>query len=66
MEGKKCTVILTNDVYKAMDIAFGVAFAKQEKEVVKTKPQQICYALELLRKLVEQGHVNQTLLTKLK
>jgi hypothetical protein len=49
-----------------MDIAFGVAFAKQEKEVVKTKPQQICYALELLRKLVEQGHVNQTLLTKLK
>ena len=40
MEGKKCTVILTNDVYKAMDIAFGVAFAKQEKEVVKTKQKQ--------------------------
>lgn len=66
MVGKKSTIVLSEEVYKAMDIAFAVGFAKQEKDSVKTKPQQICYALDLLRKLVEQNKVDQVMLMNLK
>jgi hypothetical protein len=49
-----------------MDIAFAIGFQKQEKERVKTKPQQIAYALELLVKLHKQNKIDNVLLIGLK
>lgn len=63
---KRCTILLTPEVTKAMDIAFAIGFQKQEKERVKTKPQQIAYALELLVKLHKQNKIDNVLLINLK
>lgn len=63
---KRSTILLTPEVTEAMDIAFAIGFQKQEKERVKTKPQQIAYALELLVKLHKQKKVDNVLLINLK
>lgn len=63
---KRCTILLTSEVTEAMDIAFAIGFQKQEKERVKTKPQQIAYALELLVKLHKQNKIDNVLLINLK
>jgi len=63
---KRCTILLTPEVTEFMDIAFAIGFQKQEKERVKTKPQQIAYALELLVKLHKQNKIDNVLLINLK
>jgi hypothetical protein len=63
---KRCTILLTPEVTEAMDIAFAIGFQKQEKERVKTKSQQIAYALELLAKLHKQNKIDNVLLINLK
>lgn len=63
---KRSTILLTPEVTEAMDIAFAIGFQKQEKDRVKTKPQQIAYALELLVKLLEQNKIDSVLLIGLK
>lgn len=63
---KRSTILLTPEVNEAMDIAFAIGFQKQEKERVKTKPQQIAYALELLVKLHKQNKIDNVLLINLK
>jgi hypothetical protein len=63
---KRCTILLSPEVTEAMDIAFAIGFQKQEKEKVKTKPQQIAYALELLAKLHKQNKIDNVLLIGLK
>lgn len=63
---KRSTILLTPEVTEAMDIAFAIGFQKQEKERVKTKPQQIVYALELLVKLHKQNKIDNVLLINLK
>ena len=63
---KRCTILLSPKVTEAMDIEFAIGFQKQEKERVKTKPQQIAYALELLAKLHKQNKIDNVLLIGLK
>ena len=63
---KRSTILLTPEVTEALDIAFEIGFQKQEKERVKTKPQQIAYALELLVKLHKQNKIDNVLLIGLK
>ena len=63
---KRSTILLTPEVKEAMDIAFAIGFQKQEKERVKTIPQQIAYALELLVKLHKQNKIDNVLLIGLK
>jgi hypothetical protein len=63
---KRCTILLTKEVTEAMDIAFAIGFQKQEKEKVKTKQQQISYALELFAKLHKQNKIDNVLLIGLK
>ena len=63
---KRSTILLTPEVTEAMDIAFAIGFQKQEKDKVKTKPQQIAYALELLVKLYKQNKIDNVLLIGLK